>query len=178
MADTAKPSHPRDASDVKHWHREADVVIVGAGGAGVCAALEARAAGADVLVLERAWKGGGPPRGVRAALHGRGTPLQKACGFEDDPEEMYKYLIASCGPGADAEKIRLYCERSVEHYHWITGRGVRSSRPICRSRSAPIRTPTTVSPTPAASSPIRSARSRSPRRAATPRSRWARTRAA
>ena len=54
VADTAKPSHPRDASEVKRWQREADVVVVGAGGAGVCTALEARAAGADVLVLERA----------------------------------------------------------------------------------------------------------------------------
>ncbi len=124
-AETARPSHPRDASDVKHWHREADVVIVGAGGAGVCAALEARAAGASVLVLERAWKGGGTSAQASGQLYmGGGTPLQKACGFEDDPEEMYKYLVASCGPGADAEKIRLYCERSVEHYHWITGRGV------------------------------------------------------
>src|SRR4029450_10766934 len=124
-AETARPFHPRDASDVKHWHREADVVIVGAGGAGVCAALEARAAGASVLVLERAWKGGGTSAQARRPLPtGGGTPLQKAGGFEDDPEEMYKSLLASCGPGADAEKIRLYCERSVEHYHWITGRGV------------------------------------------------------
>ena len=101
------------------------MVIVGAGGAGVCAALEARAAGAEVLVLERAWKGGGTSAQASGQLYmGGGTPLQKACGFEDDPEEMYKYLVASCGPGADAAKIRLYCERSVEHYHWITGRGV------------------------------------------------------
>jgi len=52
-AQSAKPSHPRDASDVPRWDREADVVIVGAGGAGVCAALEARGAGADVIVLEQ-----------------------------------------------------------------------------------------------------------------------------
>jgi 3-oxo-5alpha-steroid 4-dehydrogenase len=120
-----RPAHPRDAGDVKHWHREADVVVVGGGGAGVCAALEARDAGAEVLVLERAWKGGGTSAQASGQLYmGGGTPLQKACGFEDDPEEMFKYLVASCGPGADAEKIRVYCERSVEHYHWITGRGV------------------------------------------------------
>ncbi len=124
-ADLGKPAHARDAGEVKRWHREADVVIVGCGGAGVCAALEARAAGAEVLVLERAWKGGGTSAQASGQLYmGGGTPLQKACGFEDDPEEMYKYLVASCGPGADAEKIRVYCERSVEHYHWITGKGV------------------------------------------------------
>jgi len=123
--DSGRPAHPRDASDVKRWDRETDVAVVGAGGAGVCAALEARAAGAEVLVLERAWQGGGTSMQASGQLYmGGGTPLQKACGFDDDPEEMLKYLVASCGPGADAEKIRVYCERSVEHYHWITERGV------------------------------------------------------
>ncbi len=41
------------------WDREVDVVVVGQGIAGVCAALEAHRAGADVLILERAGGGGG-----------------------------------------------------------------------------------------------------------------------
>ncbi|MCC6532987.1 MAG: FAD-dependent oxidoreductase [Burkholderiales bacterium] len=41
------------------WDREADVVIVGYGGAGVCAAIVAHDAGAEVLVLEKAPWGGG-----------------------------------------------------------------------------------------------------------------------
>ena len=32
---------------------------------------------------------------------GGGTALQKACGFEDSPEEMLKYLQASVGRGRD-----------------------------------------------------------------------------
>jgi succinate dehydrogenase/fumarate reductase flavoprotein subunit len=123
--DMGTPSHPRGERDVARWHDEADVVIVGLGGAGACAALEARAAGASVIALERAWKGGGTSAQASGQLYmGGGTPLQKACGFEDDPEEMFKYLVASCGPGADEQKLRVYCERSVEHYHWITGQGV------------------------------------------------------
>ncbi|HEX5065206.1 MAG TPA: FAD-dependent oxidoreductase [Myxococcota bacterium] len=118
-------AHARPASDVKRWSREADVVIVGFGGAGSCAALEARAAGAEVLVLERAWAGGGTSMQASGQLYmGGGTPLQKACGFDDDPDEMFKYLVASCGPGADEEKLRVYCDGSVEHYHWVTGQGV------------------------------------------------------
>ena len=41
------------------WDAEADVVIVGLGGAGACAAIEAAAGGAEVAVLERASGGGG-----------------------------------------------------------------------------------------------------------------------
>jgi glycine/D-amino acid oxidase-like deaminating enzyme len=46
-------------SDVMQFDDEADVVILGYGIAGACAALEARRAGGDVLVVERANGGGG-----------------------------------------------------------------------------------------------------------------------
>ena len=48
-----------ETGEVERWSDEADVVIVGLGCAGVCAAIEAREAGAEVLVLERASGGGG-----------------------------------------------------------------------------------------------------------------------
>ena len=41
------------AADVSSWDDEADVVVVGCGGAGVCAAISAREAGAETFVLER-----------------------------------------------------------------------------------------------------------------------------
>ena len=115
----------RRAVDVASWDMESDVVIIGLGGAGACAALEARGAGAEVLVFERAWRGGGTSALASGQLYmGGGTPLQKDCGFEDSVEEMVKYMIASCGPGADEEKIRFYAERSVEHYHWLVELGI------------------------------------------------------
>ena len=51
-----------DASTLSNWDAEADVVIVGLGSAGSCAAIEAAEAGADVLALERASGAGGLPR--------------------------------------------------------------------------------------------------------------------
>ena len=115
----------RQAREIGTWDREADVVVVGYGSAGACAAIEAAEAGADTLVLERGWRGGGTSAESTGQIYmGGGTPLQKACGFDDDPDEMAKYLVASCGPGADEAKIRLFSDRSVEHYHWLTSRGV------------------------------------------------------
>ncbi len=115
----------RAADEVTRWDDEADVVVVGLGAAGACAAVEAAATGAEVLVLERASGGGGTSATSHGQLYlGGGTPIQKACGFDDSPEEMCKYLLASCGPGPDEEKIRLFCEHSVEHFHWLVGHGV------------------------------------------------------
>ena len=116
---------PRNVRDVEKWDREADVVVVGLGSAGVCAGIEAAEAGASTLVLEAGWRGGGTTAESTAQIYmGGGTPLQKACGFDDDPDEMFKYLMASCGPEADEAKVRLFSDRSVEHYEWLVAKGV------------------------------------------------------
>jgi succinate dehydrogenase/fumarate reductase flavoprotein subunit len=125
MRDMGKAAAVRRARDVPKWDREADVVIVGFGAAGACAAIEASEAGAEVLLLERASGGGGTSALSTGQLYlGGGTPIQKACGFDDSAEEMYKYLMAASGPGEDEAKIRLFCDESVAHFHWLVKHGV------------------------------------------------------
>jgi 3-oxo-5alpha-steroid 4-dehydrogenase len=124
-ADVAGAASTLAPEDVPAWTAEADVVVVGLGAAGACAAIEAAAAGASVLVLERAGGGGGTTAVSDGMMYlGGGTALQKACGFEDSVEQMFKYLMASSGPEPDAERIRVYCEESAAHYDWLVGHGV------------------------------------------------------
>ena len=122
--------------DIAAWDDSADVVVVGYGGAGASAAIEARRAGADVLVVERA-SGGGGATGI-AGGHvylGGGTPVQTACGFEDTWQEMYKYLEALT-PDPHPEKLRLYCEQSVAHFHWLEEQGVPFERSYYPGKAA------------------------------------------
>ena len=53
------PSHPRLSSDINHWDIDTDVAIIGFGGAGACAAIEAADAGAKVDLFELASASGG-----------------------------------------------------------------------------------------------------------------------
>jgi 3-oxo-5alpha-steroid 4-dehydrogenase len=118
-------SSVRDARDIESWDAECDVLVVGLGAAGAAAALDAAASGADTLVLERAGAGGGTSAMSGGVLYlGGGTALQKACGFDDTPDAMFAYLMASCGEGPDEAKTRLYCDGSVEHYDWLVAQGV------------------------------------------------------
>src|SRR6478752_4512108 len=72
-----------------------DVVVVGFGIAGGCAALEAARAGARVLLLEKAAVHGGTSSMSGGHFYlGGGTAVQEATGHEDSVEEMYKYLVA------------------------------------------------------------------------------------
>lgn len=111
-------------ADIGDWVDEADVVVVGLGCAGVCAAIEAREAGADVLVLERASGGGGVTSMAAGHVYlGGGTRVQKAVGVEDSVEDMYTYLVMNT-PEPNKEKIRAYCEQSVDHFDWLVAHDV------------------------------------------------------
>jgi succinate dehydrogenase/fumarate reductase flavoprotein subunit len=116
------------AADVASWSDDVDVLVIGAGMAGTAAAIEAARAGARVLVLDR----GGRLSCTSAMAGGHfylggGTPVQEVAGYDDTPEEMAKYLTAM-SPECDPEKIRLYTEGSVEHFHWLEALGFEFER--------------------------------------------------
>src|SRR6478609_4768083 len=100
-----------------------DVVVVGFGIAGGCAALEAARAGARVLLLERAAIHGGTSSMSGGHFYlGGGTAVQQATGWEDSADEMYKYLV-SVSKEPEHDKIRAYCDSSVEHFDWLEALG-------------------------------------------------------
>ncbi len=115
----------RRLRDIPRFDREVDVLVMGLGIAGASVALEAKSGGADVLVVERTSAGGGASALSGGLIYmGGGTPVQQAAGFDDSEENMFKFLMAVSSPGADEEKIRVFCEGSVEHFHWFEKQGV------------------------------------------------------
>lgn len=121
------PSRPCPLSAVPRWDIETDVAIVGFGAAGSCAALEAIASGVDVHIFEVASAPGGSASwsGGEVYVGGSGgTSVQRAAGFEDDTEDLYRYLMMAGGPGADAARVRLYAENAAAHFDWLQARGV------------------------------------------------------
>ena len=116
------------AEDVSSWSDDVDVVVIGFGIGGGCAAVSGAAAGARVLVLERAAAAGGTTALAGGHFYlGGGTAVQQATGHADSPEEMYKYLVA-VSRDPDHEKIRAYCDGSVEHFNWLEDLGFQFER--------------------------------------------------
>ncbi len=116
---------PLDARAVDDWESDVDVVVVGGGCAGVCAAIEAAESGARVLLSERTGGLGGTSAMSSGLLYlGGGTATQEACGFTDTVEGMITFLTAACGPGVDEDKVRRYCSESVAHHDWLVAHDV------------------------------------------------------
>lgn len=117
-----------EAGTVTDWSDDVDVVVVGFGIGGGCAAVSAAAAGARVLVIERAAAAGGTTAMAGGHFYlGGGTAVQQAAGFTDTAEEMYKYLVAM-SRDPEHDKIRAYCQGSVEHFGWLEDLGVAFER--------------------------------------------------
>ena len=117
-----------NADTVSSWSDDVDVVVIGFGIAGGCAAVSAAAAGARVLVLERAATAGGTTALAGGHFYlGGGTAVQQATGHPDSPDEMYKYLVA-VSREPDHDKIRAYCDGSVEHFNWLEDLGFQFER--------------------------------------------------
>lgn len=134
------PIAPVDAGEVSSWDVDCDVVVVGFGAAGSTAAYAAAEAGAEVVVLERTGGAGGAAALAEGIVYlGGGTPIQKACGFDDTLDDMYRFMMAACGPDPDEAKIAAYCDNSLDHFDWLVARGVPFDASFCAETSmAPV----------------------------------------
>lgn len=99
-------------------------MIVGFGGAGACAAIEARERGAEVLAVDR-FGGGGATRISGGIVYlGGGTRQQVEAGVEDTPEDMEAYLRLETRGVISDETLRRFCQDSVTMGAWLEERGV------------------------------------------------------
>jgi fumarate reductase flavoprotein subunit len=104
--------------------RDCDVLIVGAGGAGMAAAIEAADSGASVTVLEAGKRPGGSTALSGGVFYAAGTSVQRAAGVQDDVERMYRYYMTFNRWNLEPWLIRRFCEESAPTLEWLLGLGV------------------------------------------------------
>ena len=113
-------------SGVKHY--ETDIAVVGGGGAGIAAGIEARDAGARAIVFEKDTEPGGAAIISGGGCLIVGSPLQKQHGIDDSPDLAFNDWMAWGGPSADEVWARYYIEHSLHDlYFWAESLGAKWS---------------------------------------------------
>lgn len=104
---------------------ETEVVIIGAGAAGLSAGITALDEGAKVLVLEKQDITGGATARSGGKVMAAGTDIQKAAGIEDNAQMMFDYLKEIGGDYLNDEMVKEFCDNSLENYNWLADLGVK-----------------------------------------------------
>jgi len=110
-----------------------DVVVIGAGGAGLAAAIEARAAGASVLLLEKNAQPGGSTSWSIGSVTATQTPHQRKRGIVDSPADHWADMPGFAGELAgrdNAELRRVLCDEAPATFQWLLDSGVRFMGPM------------------------------------------------
>ncbi|MFW5694734.1 MAG: flavocytochrome c [Alkalispirochaeta sp.] len=102
---------------------EADVVIIGAGGAGLAAAVEAADAGASVIVLEKMPGVGGNTNYATGGMNAAGTEFQQDLGISDSPELFYDDTMSGGGNRNNPDLVALLSREAANSVSWLTTLG-------------------------------------------------------
>ena len=111
------------ASDVALENKTADIVVIGAGGAGLTAAIEAADRGANVIVVEKMPMVGGNTKYATGGLNAAGTTSQAELGIEDSIELFYEDTMVGGGNINNPELVRVLAENGAGTVEWLKGIG-------------------------------------------------------
>lgn len=106
------------------WDREVDVVVIGSGFAGLAAAIEARDAGASVVILEKMPALGGNSTIAGGVYNCVDPPRQQAAGITDSTDLHFQQTIAGGDFRADPDKVRYFVENALDGWTWLEKQGV------------------------------------------------------
>lgn len=106
------------------WDEETDVLVIGAGFAGLAAAIEAKQAGCEVKLIDKMPVAGGNSSINGGDMAAVGTPLQKAAGIEDSIDLMEKDMIKAGKKYNHVDRVKTVAENSASAVQWCTDLGV------------------------------------------------------
>ncbi len=118
-----KVSNTAKATTMAVEDTETDVVIIGAGGAGLSAAKAAAQAGARVIVLEKMPFVGGNTNYATGGLNAAYTAQQKALGIDDSVEQFYQDTMAGGKDKNNPSLVDTLTAKSAETVDWLVSLG-------------------------------------------------------
>ena len=101
-----------------------DIVVIGAGGAGLAAAIEAKHNGASVILLEKMGVAGGNTTSATGGLNAAETKIQKELGIEDTKDQFYEDTMKGGYEKNNPALVRKMVDKASETVDWLMSFGV------------------------------------------------------
>ncbi len=98
---------------------ETEVLVIGAGGCGLSAALASSDAGVETVVLEQTKTPLGTTSMSTGLIPAAGTAEQAAAGIDDSADTFFQDIMAKSKEGADAAIVKTLCDGSAETVRWL-----------------------------------------------------------
>lgn len=119
--------------DIEQQKSSYDVVVVGGGGSGLAAAIEARATGRSVVLLEKNPQLGGSTAWSIGSVTATQTPHQARKGIVDNPQDHWRDMAGFNGAldtRDNAELRKVLADEMPETFRWLLKHGVRFYGPM------------------------------------------------
>lgn len=123
MVKSSKALAAEEGSDTQEPKRY-DVVVVGSGGAGLAAAIQAHDEGASVLIVEKMPTIGGNTIKASAGMNAAETRFQRVKGIQDSKELFYAETLKGGGNKNNPALLRRFVENAPEAIEWLARRGI------------------------------------------------------
>ena len=120
-ADMDKMTAAVAASELEDVQMDADVVVVGAGAAGLSAALKTAQNGHSVILLEKMGVIGGASAMAGSGTMATGSKWQKEDGYEDSAEKLVEDMMANGHKKNDRATVELFANTIGEAFDWLVG---------------------------------------------------------
>ena len=105
-----------ETADKEKETKDYDVVVVGGGGAGFAAAISAKEAGANVVLVEKLGQVGGNTLISGGEYAAPANELQEKEGIEDSVEQFEKDVEKA---GGNKDLIKVLAENATDGAHWL-----------------------------------------------------------
>jgi urocanate reductase len=127
--------HANEAEAQTRWDISTDVVVIGAGVAGLPAAITARDLGASVIVVDENFDIGGRGMLSGGRVHlGGGHALQQKAGIKDTADQVFKDWVrhdAAVAKYSDRDLVRVFADENAATFDFLVENGVQfHDRPI------------------------------------------------
>lgn len=114
-------------TDLSELQEEYDIIIIGAGGAGMTAALQAKELGMNPVILEKMPVAGGNTIKSSSGMNASETKYQEAEGIDDSNDKFYEETLKGGKETNDKELLRFFVDHSSEAIDWLDTKGIELS---------------------------------------------------